>query len=131
MAPPTGGLESSSHTRGKTTAAPQPAVSGCSQSSSSLAAPGTPWTLSLLPSRPTTALGYRGILRQEPGDSDLSTTDTAISHPREQPYLPVGRNQLQETHGLAVRDPRTPQHPSVTEQWPQRQFEPWPYPEAS
>ena len=81
----------------------------------SLAASGTPWALSLLPSRPTTALGYRGILRQEPWDSDLPTIDTAISHPREQPYLPVGRNQLQDPQSLAVRDARTQQHPSVTE----------------
>lgn len=46
---------------------------------------GTPWTLSLLTSRPTTALEYPGILRQQPWDPELPTTDTAISHPREQP----------------------------------------------
>ena len=135
MASSTSGLELYSHTRGKTTAPRW--LQPHSLPYQDAANPPVAWqhlwdSLDPIPvyQQANHSFGIPWDPQAVAMDPDLLTMDTAISHPREQPYLPVGRNQLQYPQGPAVRDTRTQQHPSVTEQWPQRPFEPWPYPEA-
>lgn len=113
------------------TAATQPAISGCSQSPVALAAPlGCPGPCPCLPTgqpqlwNTLVSSGERHGSRATHHETLPSATlGTALSTSGQKPAPVSPGTCCQRPQDPAIRDPRTQQHPSLTEQWPQRHFE--------